>query len=60
MSRYDTAKLANMEYGDATNEGSTVELTPDEVNELAWAVSSTIPGKPISELVREIETAGAM
>lgn len=48
MSRYNTSKLADMGYGDSTIEGSTIELTEEEVVALAESVCGT---------VEEIETA---
>ena len=40
--KLDTAKLANMGYGDITTEGETVELTDAEIEALAKAVGGTI------------------
>jgi arginine/ornithine N-succinyltransferase beta subunit len=48
MSKYDPVKLADMGYGDITYNGPTVELTDDEVRDLAESVGGT---------VEEIETA---
>ena len=40
--KLDTAKLAEMGYGDLTGEGATVELTDAEIEALAESVGGSV------------------
>ena len=40
--KLDTAKLAEMGYGDLTGEGATIELTDAEIETLAESVGGTV------------------
>jgi len=60
MSTYNTTLLAELGFGDITDEGETVEMTDAEVRQLAARVAGTAEfgeDDDVDALVAEIESA---
>ena len=55
--KFGTEKLADLGYGDITNEGATVDLSENVVAELAEIISNASENLTADELRAEIMTA---